>query len=129
MRLKKTWQNLKMNSWYNAFLEMGKISGCHQMPQRSFFVKGKQFPVCARCTGTFIGYALGGVLYSFIRLPIWLDFLFLIILFMDWFIQKIGFLESNNVRRLITGVFCGFALMQIYISLICLFSQKLTACF
>ncbi|MBQ3473297.1 MAG: DUF2085 domain-containing protein, partial [Methanobrevibacter sp.] len=24
---------------------------CHRMHERSFFIKGHQFPVCARCTG------------------------------------------------------------------------------
>ena len=29
--------------------------GCHCRPDRSFFYKGKQFPVCARCTGELAG--------------------------------------------------------------------------
>lgn len=27
------------------------IFGCHRRPERSFFYKGRQFPICARCTG------------------------------------------------------------------------------
>ena len=27
---------------------------CHRMPERSFFIRGYQFPVCARCTGFYI---------------------------------------------------------------------------
>ena len=34
---------------------------CHQMPERSFHVAGLQLPVCARCTGLYVG-AAGGVL-------------------------------------------------------------------
>jgi uncharacterized membrane protein len=32
---------------------------CHQLPDRSFFVDGRQLPVCARCTGLYLGAAMG----------------------------------------------------------------------
>jgi len=32
---------------------------CHQIPERSFFLDGRQLPLCARCTGTFLGVMLG----------------------------------------------------------------------
>lgn len=32
---------------------------CHQIPERSFFINGRQMPLCARCTGTFLGAVLG----------------------------------------------------------------------
>jgi len=32
---------------------------CHQRPERSFWLWGAQFPVCARCTGIYAGAALG----------------------------------------------------------------------
>jgi uncharacterized membrane protein len=32
---------------------------CHQLPDRSFHVSGAQLPVCARCTGLYVGGALG----------------------------------------------------------------------
>jgi uncharacterized membrane protein len=31
---------------------------CHQRPDRSFFLEGRQVPVCARCTGLYAGAAL-----------------------------------------------------------------------
>ena len=32
---------------------------CHQQPERSFFLEGNQFPVCARCTGLYVSAAAG----------------------------------------------------------------------
>jgi uncharacterized membrane protein len=32
---------------------------CHRIPERSFTIAGRQLPLCARCTGTFLGAVLG----------------------------------------------------------------------
>ena len=40
------------------------------------------------------------------------------IMFMDWFIQRIGLLESSNIRRLITGIIGGYSLNSLYIAVI-----------
>jgi uncharacterized membrane protein len=32
---------------------------CHRIPERSFILDGRQLPLCARCTGTFLGAMLG----------------------------------------------------------------------
>jgi uncharacterized membrane protein len=31
---------------------------CHRIPERSFFMGGQQLPLCARCSGTFLGVLL-----------------------------------------------------------------------
>ena len=33
---------------------------CHQLPERSFFIDGRQLPVCARCLGLYVSGA-GGI--------------------------------------------------------------------
>ena len=40
---------------------------CHQRPERSFFWDGTQLPVCARCTGLYLGGALGLLLWCGVR--------------------------------------------------------------
>ena len=103
-----------MNSLYNTLWELGSISGCH----RSFFWKGKQFPVCARCTGAFIGYFMGIVSYPFYQMPGMISVLFCGILFVDWFIQYLNWIQSNNIRRVISGILCGYGLIQLYLKLL-----------
>lgn len=103
---------MKRSDIYDALVLLGEMSGCHRMPERSFFFKGKQFPVCARCTGAFIGYFIGYVTFPFFRLPPLLCVLFCAIMFADWFVQRIDLLPSTNIRRLLTGTLCGMGLRQ-----------------
>ena len=97
------------------FYKAGFYSGCHQIPERSFRVLDMQFPICARCTGVFVGEVLSILLIrSKIILNIKLGLIFLFIMFFDWFIQYVKLKKSNNYRRFITGFLCGIGLMQIY---------------
>ncbi|HUQ89684.1 MAG TPA: DUF2085 domain-containing protein [Vicinamibacterales bacterium] len=41
---------------------------CHQRPERSFFVNGHQLPVCARCTGLYLGGALGLLVWMGVKI-------------------------------------------------------------
>src|SRR5262245_11882327 len=42
-----------------SLLVYGIGSGiCHQLPERSFYLWGRQLPVCARCAGIYAGAAL-----------------------------------------------------------------------
>jgi uncharacterized membrane protein len=83
---------------------------CHQMPERSFHFKGRQFPVCARCTGIFIGYFTLPLFHFGIIHP---SFLLLILLatpfLLDSITQTMGLRESNNTLRFITGFLFGAA--------------------
>lgn len=40
---------------------------CHRIPERSFILGGRQLPLCARCTGTFLGAMLGLVVMLLLR--------------------------------------------------------------
>ncbi|MCH5348637.1 MAG: DUF2085 domain-containing protein [Oscillospiraceae bacterium] len=37
-----------------------------QMADRSFFIHKQQFPVCAMCTGVFIGYVMSVLTFAFL---------------------------------------------------------------
>jgi uncharacterized membrane protein len=40
---------------------------CHQLPARSFFWDGHQFPVCARCTGLYLSGAVALVVWMGVK--------------------------------------------------------------
>lgn len=106
--------NKKDKKWLKL-MELGNRIGCHQKRERSFIYKGYQFPVCARCTGVIMGYFC---LPVFILIPkkfrIVLALVCCAIMFLDWLIQYLKIKESNNIRRLITGVLGGVGSAYIY---------------
>ena len=93
----------------------GRLLGCHQRPERSFFFRGHQFPMCARCTGLLAGYLIFFVLFRVVRPSIEAMILFPAIMLADWLMQQTGLRESTNVRRLITGILCGYGLAGLYV--------------
>ena len=40
---------------------------CHQIPNRSFSLGGHILPLCARCTGTYLGIAIGLATVALLR--------------------------------------------------------------
>ncbi len=40
---------------------------CHQIPERSFHLAGHKLPLCARCTGTYLGVTLGFLSIALLR--------------------------------------------------------------
>ena len=87
---------------------------CHQLPERSFFIAGHQFAVCARCTGLYAGFALMLLVYPLIRplrsavLPPtkWL-FLAAVPLCVDFSLTFLGIWENTHTSRLLTGLLLG----------------------
>lgn len=93
----------------------GRKLGCHQRADRSFFYRGHQFPVCARCTGVFIGQVLAIGLRFINRPSLIACTCFCGIMFVDWLIQYLKIHESTNIRRCITGIMCGYGMLNIQI--------------
>lgn len=85
---------------------------CHRLPERSFFYKGKQFPVCARCTGFYAGYFALPIFTFSIWQPdlLWIGLLMVPAL-IDGLTQAYMHRESNNWLRLATGILAGTGCM------------------
>jgi len=97
---------------------------CHQMPERSFFWKKKQFPLCARCTGINLGYLfLPLFIYKIIEIPLYWTFLMIIPTYIDGVIQAFYNIKSNNSRRFVTGLASGIGTMSL-ISIIGIYIGK-----
>lgn len=110
--------NAKDKFWIKT-MRFGHRLGCHQMPERSFTIKGYQFPVCARCTGVILGQIVEIVLLCFgIDMGLFPAIILLAIMGEDWLIQFAKIKESTNIRRLITGLAGGVGLTYIYYRLI-----------
>jgi|GEM_PF-3451866 len=84
---------------------------CHQLPWRSLFYDGVQFPVCARCTSIYIATALGLIFFrlkGYGAREFHMNWLLLVLLFvptgLDGTTQLLGWRESTNDLRLITGI-------------------------
>lgn len=87
---------------------------CHRMPERSFFWKGKQFPVCARCTGIHIGYITFPLfMFSIFELNLLWTMVLIIPTYIDGLVQAYLNIESTNTRRLITGLMSGIGMMSL----------------
>jgi len=100
-------------SWI-TLMRIGSHFGCHQISERSFFIKGYQFPVCARCTGVLAGNLAAYALFFIYAIPLEFCVIGCTVMFIDWFIQYIGIRESTNIRRLITGIIAGYSLATLY---------------
>jgi uncharacterized membrane protein len=101
---------------------------CHRIPERSFVLGDRHFPLCARCTGTFLGVVLGLVVMLLLRrhrasrLPP-IPVLGVLVLFvglwafdglnsyMTFFPGAPHLYEPRNSLRLATGMLNGLALI------------------
>ena len=88
--------------------------GCHSLPARSFFWKGKQFPICARCTGELVGMILECLLFLSLH---WYAswgwcIVFAMPLVIDGTLQLKTIWFSNNALRFFTGVFFGIVVVS-----------------
>ncbi len=97
-----------MNKVWLRLMRIGRY-GCHQIPKRSFFIKGYQMPICARCTGLTVGYVIGIFLYI---QPLY-ALLMIIPTTLDGLIQLKTSYESTNLIRFTTGLLAGIGYLSL----------------
>ncbi|MBQ7433967.1 MAG: DUF2085 domain-containing protein [Lachnospiraceae bacterium] len=102
-----------MRAWFTKWLPI--VFGCHCRADRSFFYHGRQFPICARCTGELIGILTALMGYAFFHPSVWLTALLLLPMLADGWIQALTPYTSTNFRRLITGILFGYGLFTLFL--------------
>jgi len=80
-----------------------KYWGCHRLSDRSFFVRGRQFHICARCTGLFVGLPCSLLLLPWREESAYVFGVFAFLLVADGLTQFIRWRVSNNRLRFFTG--------------------------
>ena len=94
---------------YGAFSHL-----CHQIPDRSFFIAGHQFAVCARCTGLYAGFTIATLCYPLCRAlrrtdtppRKWL-FIAAAPLGLDFALGYFGIWENTHLSRFVSGALLG----------------------
>lgn len=109
----------KKDKRWMQLMEVGEAFGCHQMPERSFFMNGYQFPVCARCTGAILAAIIASIVFMKRRLPISVCIALSSVMLFDWGIQYLNIRESTNTRRLVTGLIGGFGYTMLHLHFYC----------
>lgn len=108
--------NKKTKIWL-ILMKLGALT-CHQMYERSFSYKGYQFPVCARCTGIFVGNIVGIALYIInIKISIITGLALILIMAIDGLLQLFKIKASTNKRRFITGILAGIGYICILVNI------------
>lgn len=102
----------KIKAWL-YLMRFGAAMGCHQMPERSFFYKGYQFPLCARCTGLFIGYLVGIIICFIYPFSQVISVVLCIPMAIDGSTQYLKLRVSTQCLRLLTGILGGIGIMMI----------------
>lgn len=112
--------------WIRSMELCSKYCSCHQKPERSFFIHGYQFPLCARCTGIALGHTIALFIAPFHSFGYHLTVL-LFPLAVDGTLQHLTDYESTNRKRVITGFLYGFAFTSIFFHTIRVFIKELKA--
>ena len=110
--------------FWNKLMAVGSAV-CHQDPAHSFLVYGRQIPLCARCTGMYLG-ALLSLAFHFWQgkqgslpprkmvIPLGLLFLAFAVDGLNSWAASLGtgwnFYETTNLTRLVTGTGAGLVI-------------------
>ncbi len=102
---------------------------CHQLPERSLFAGGLQLPVCARDTGIYAGFVLSLIVIALVergRRPSELSRPWLVLvgalifgtMVADGVSSYVGWRETTNDLRLLTGLLAGYAMTLVVVPML-----------
>jgi len=87
---------------------------CHQIPERSFFIAGQPFAVCARCFGLYAGFSLATLAYPLVTSLRKMDapprkwlFVAAVPLLIDYALGVSGIWHNTHASRFVTGALLG----------------------
>ena len=114
---------------YKTFLQALGLGLCHRMPERSFAFGGVQMPVCARCQGIYIGIIVtlislfwlyrGAQRAGLPGIPFYIGAaLATVAIGIDGLGSYLGFYQTNNFARVLTGIMFGAAMGPVIYSLL-----------
>ncbi|MFP4286702.1 MAG: DUF2085 domain-containing protein [Candidatus Izemoplasmataceae bacterium] len=93
---------------------LAMVFGCHQFISRTIILFKYPLPLCARCTGIYLGVIFSIIVFYIFDLGLLLSLLFGIPLIIDGYLQKKKNISSNNTRRFITGLLFGITFVALY---------------
>lgn len=88
---------------------------CHQRPERSFFLHGRQLPVCARCTGLYAGAAVAAPIAIVLGAALsrnrarWLLSALALPTAITWSLEFVAGVPFSNGARFVAALPLGFA--------------------
>jgi len=109
---------------------------CHQRPERSFFLAGRQMPVCARCAGLYAAAAVASAFSAFAfgfgatSAPFgatasmsasrnrWVAFVAALPTIVTWLIEHLGFVHLSNPTRFVAALPLGAAVMWLLLGVL-----------
>jgi len=94
------------------------LAFCHRRKDRSLTISGYTFPLCARCTGLWLGFVMGLLVrVAGLHMPFVFALVLMLPLTVDGLTQLAGYRESNNRLRLLSGVLFGIATNMLFFSI------------
>lgn len=103
--------------WIKSMEFFSQYWGCHQMPERSFFFRGYQLPVCARCSGMILGYIFSIFIAPFMDCNLVVYLLLCFPMAIDGLLQYKTSYVSTNFKRLVSGFLYGYGFLGFFIHL------------
>ncbi len=107
----------------NYLIEQIGFAVCHQIPSKSLTFGNITLPICARCSGIYMGFLVTAIiLFLFYKKresslpPLWVMVILIIFILstiIDGFLSYLNLMPTNNNIRFITGFLCGSGIMAI----------------